>query len=290
MRKYIIIALVIALVAGAAIFLSMRGEEDGANSPAQLLSLGERFLLELDYEQALVQFLRVIEIEPMNERAYLGAAETYIGMGDIDAAIAILEQGLAALPDSAEIINKLNEYGFAANPPNVSDETGKPNEDDNFQFITEISSDEINVTAESLTVKVIDNRSATIIISDIILKDSYMTNLSASGKNATEYRWGVIIYGDNGKYDVSTMTFAYEPGKNDVKAISDMQHSLWVGVESSFHNIGEVEMSYTSDSITWSFTVPDEYPFDFSTVSKYEVQIYNIYDNISTNRVYTPNS
>ena len=74
---------------------------------ADLLDLGEKFLLELDYEQALVQFLKVIEIEPMNPRGYTGAAEAYIGLGDIENVKAILKQGLGALPDNTEIQRKL---------------------------------------------------------------------------------------------------------------------------------------------------------------------------------------
>ena len=70
-------------------------------SSFELLNLGEKFLLEFDYEQAIVQFLAVIEIEPMNARAYLGAAEAYIGLDDTPAAISILTQGLAATDDAA---------------------------------------------------------------------------------------------------------------------------------------------------------------------------------------------
>jgi hypothetical protein len=97
---YIAIGLAIALAIGGVI--SARYAAD-ANDPVKLLALGERFLLELDYEQAIVQFLKVIEIEPMNERAYLGAAEAYMGLGQTAEAIAILERGLAALPESAAI-------------------------------------------------------------------------------------------------------------------------------------------------------------------------------------------
>ena len=60
---------------------------------AELLDLGEKYLLELNYEQALVQFLAVIEIEPMNPRGYTGAAEAYLGLGREEEAVAILRQG-----------------------------------------------------------------------------------------------------------------------------------------------------------------------------------------------------
>jgi|GEM_PF-3481679 len=78
---------------------------------SELLNLGEKFLLELNYEQAVVQFLAVIEVEPMNARAYIGAAEAYIGLGDTQAAIAILQQGLAATDDAeiAALLSRLTE-------------------------------------------------------------------------------------------------------------------------------------------------------------------------------------
>ena len=69
----------------------------------EYLSLGEKYLLELDYEQALVQFLKVIEIDPMNPRGYTGAAEAYMGLGQPDEAVAVLERGLDAIPGDAGI-------------------------------------------------------------------------------------------------------------------------------------------------------------------------------------------
>jgi tetratricopeptide (TPR) repeat protein len=78
-------------------------------SAAELLSLGEKYLLELDYEQAVVQFLNVIEIEPKNPRGYLGAAEVYIALDESDKAFNILRQGLEATDDQsiAEYLSNL---------------------------------------------------------------------------------------------------------------------------------------------------------------------------------------
>jgi tetratricopeptide (TPR) repeat protein len=70
---------------------------------AELLDLGEKYLLELDYEQAIVQFTKLIEIEPKNSRAYTGLAEAYTALGRTDKAIGILEQGLTQLPGNVEI-------------------------------------------------------------------------------------------------------------------------------------------------------------------------------------------
>lgn len=70
-------------------------------SANELLDLGEKYLLEMNYEQAVVQFLKVIKIDPRNPRGYTGAAEAYVGLGQIDEAIEILEQGFRLTEDSS---------------------------------------------------------------------------------------------------------------------------------------------------------------------------------------------
>jgi hypothetical protein len=95
-------------------------------SASELLSLGEKYLLELDYEQAVVQFLNVIEIEPKNPRGYLGAAEAYIELGQTDKAIDVLSKGLSELPDNAEIAALLNDLTVTTPTPEIIYETIPP--------------------------------------------------------------------------------------------------------------------------------------------------------------------
>jgi tetratricopeptide (TPR) repeat protein len=108
-KNRLIISVVVGLAAALIIAsIIVTDSNNAALPPAELLRLGEKYLTELNYEQALVQFLTVIEIEPMNERAYIGAAEAYIGLGQEDKAIAVLERGIAVLPDSAGVIAMLD--------------------------------------------------------------------------------------------------------------------------------------------------------------------------------------
>lgn len=107
MKRYLfllmlMLLLVLSVVVGCA-------EAEKPISVSELLELGEKYLLELNYEQALVQFLNVIEIEPLNPRGYTGAAEAYIGLGDTEKAIEVLLKGLEMLPGNAEIESKLSE-------------------------------------------------------------------------------------------------------------------------------------------------------------------------------------
>ena len=77
---------------------------------AELLSFGEKHLLDMEYEQAIVQFSKLIEIEPKNPQGYIGLAEAYASLGDVAAAADVLEQGLAELPGNAEISELLEKY------------------------------------------------------------------------------------------------------------------------------------------------------------------------------------
>jgi len=104
---YIVIAVAVILLIGGIIAATYSGNPD---SPTRLLSLGEKYLSELNYEQALVQFLKVIEIEPMNPRGYSGAAEAYAGLEEYRNAVDILNKGIEITGDAslAEFLQKMN--------------------------------------------------------------------------------------------------------------------------------------------------------------------------------------
>ena len=78
-------------------------------STTEILNLGEKYLLELNYEEAVVQFTKFIEVEPKNPRGYTGLAEAYVGLGDTDKAVATLKNGLEQLQDNLEIEKMLRK-------------------------------------------------------------------------------------------------------------------------------------------------------------------------------------
>ena len=108
-KKIIIITITaaVAVLAALAVIVIMNissPEPDRPLTAAEMLDLGEKYLLDLNYEQALVQFLGVIEIEPMNPRGYIGAAEAYIGLGNFEGAVVVLRDGFAQLPDEPSFL------------------------------------------------------------------------------------------------------------------------------------------------------------------------------------------
>ena len=89
-------AAVIAVV--AVIVLAAR--ETPEQKVARLLDLGNQYLLDLDYEQAIASYDEVLSIEPQNEKAvegevnaYLAWSEALIAEGDFDLAAEVLQTG-----------------------------------------------------------------------------------------------------------------------------------------------------------------------------------------------------
>ena len=148
-----------------------------------------------------------------------------------------------------------------------------PYGNDNNSFKMDVDIIDSTMDAKYLHIKAIDNRTLTIKLSGISVEDQYTNNLSITEKNAAEYNWGVELYMDNEAYSVGTSTWAFDPGANDIRLTSDMQHSVWRYDGDSWNNIGEAEMSYTSNSITWSFSVPEEYVFDFKTLKRFVASV-----------------
>lgn len=75
------------------------------------LDLGQKYLLDGDYEQAIIEFNKVIEIEPKNVDAYLGLAEAYVAAGDYDSAKMAIQKGIENCGSNnafSEALNSLN--------------------------------------------------------------------------------------------------------------------------------------------------------------------------------------
>ena len=92
-KKKTVIAGEVIIVICFAVFALMSGRNSSENRIEELLDLGNKHLTEQDYEQAVVTYREVIEIDPKCEEAYHGLADAYVEMNDYESAIDILQQG-----------------------------------------------------------------------------------------------------------------------------------------------------------------------------------------------------
>ena len=108
-RNIIILVVVLALVIVGGIIGAVALSSGNAQADiSETLSLAQRYLNEENYEQALIEFDRIIEIAPMNADAYLGKAEALIALGNTEEAKAVLEAAYELTGD-ADILAMLEE-------------------------------------------------------------------------------------------------------------------------------------------------------------------------------------
>ena len=72
----------------------------------ELLDLGNKYIADMDYENAILVFDQVIAIDPKCEDAYLGKAKAQYALEQYEGAIVTLEAGIAIVDDSS----RLEEY------------------------------------------------------------------------------------------------------------------------------------------------------------------------------------
>lgn len=104
------IALVILVAFGVVLTINVRSA-NREKALQEQLDLGNKYLNELDYEQAIVAYEAAIEIDPMSVEAYLGLADTYLNMEDFEKAKEVLQAGYDATGDERikEKITELEE-------------------------------------------------------------------------------------------------------------------------------------------------------------------------------------
>jgi len=95
-------------------------------------------LKEKEYEDALELFLKVIKADSENYKAYVGAADAYLGMKETDEAIDVLEEGYDKTENKKikEKLDELKEARKKANEPPVTDPPPSNDSDRNSGVIT----------------------------------------------------------------------------------------------------------------------------------------------------------
>ena len=113
-KKMIILATIIILLLASIITGAVVSSLVNSQKLQQKLEIGEKYLSEMKYEEAILIFKEVIEIEPRNVQAYLGISEAYMALDEPQEAINWLETGISRIEERREIINKCEELYIKA--------------------------------------------------------------------------------------------------------------------------------------------------------------------------------
>ncbi|MGN0577021.1 MAG: tetratricopeptide repeat protein, partial [Ruminiclostridium sp.] len=116
MKKPVKIAIILSIIAVIIAASAIVGTSIYRSSPNYLLSAAERYLTEMNYEEAIIAFEKYLEIEPRDAEAWLKLADAYYQSGNLDKAIETLEKALTFVEDE-RIRAKLAEYMLEKYPP-----------------------------------------------------------------------------------------------------------------------------------------------------------------------------
>ena len=94
---WVIIAAVVVLIGIAAAVIAVAGSGKERKVTKQL-ELARKYVLEMNYEQAVIAYKTAIKIDPKNVEAYIELADVYVDMGNVDKA----EEVLAAAAENVD--------------------------------------------------------------------------------------------------------------------------------------------------------------------------------------------
>ena len=82
-KRIIYVAIASAIIVIAALAIIFMPKTAAPQTVTEMLSTAQKYLVEMEYERAIAEFNKVIELDPMNADAYLGLAEAYEKLADV---------------------------------------------------------------------------------------------------------------------------------------------------------------------------------------------------------------
>lgn len=95
MKKCVSLLFVFCLLTSSCGTKTTQVTQEAINTPTwqEQYDLGVRYLSEGNYQEAIIAFTAAIEIDPRQSKAYVGLADSYIGLGDYEKALQAIEDG-----------------------------------------------------------------------------------------------------------------------------------------------------------------------------------------------------
>lgn len=120
---------------------------NGKSDIEKRLETANRYLLELDYEQAIAEFEKIIESDPKCAEAYIGLAKAYEGLGDTEKAKEVLKEGYEKTK-SEKIKSESDNRLLGNNDEEITGETYGDKETDEVES-KEVTTEPATTTAEN---------------------------------------------------------------------------------------------------------------------------------------------
>ena len=162
-RKIAIVVLAfIVIVIGSTVSISYANKVKAR----EVVQLGNKYLSEGKYTEAIIEFEKAIKIDKRNVDGYLGAATAYVNIENIEKAEEVLNLAINNVPKESELYMELSDIYFNENKIEESVEVLDKGYD---KTKDEQIKDKLNLIAEQLEIVVEDNFLLTETVSKVML-------------------------------------------------------------------------------------------------------------------------
>ena len=255
----VIVVLIIAVVAGLIIFNST----NASRKVKRKLNLGDKYLTEMDYENAVLSYTDAINIDPKNEDAYLRLYEAYDGLidelvdeGEYDRALDAVDELIEKMEEGVEETDsdkvKEKEKEAEDKKEEIEEEKEDKNKSDEDRNDEEQNSETADWDEEEGDKIIIDDEDGDrIIIDDEDSYDDYLGEITGYVYDSTDQSRianaiidfyigeddyiGSIYTDSKGEFDL-----VYDPGVYNVDVIAD-------GYKIATYDNVEIESGYVDE-------------------------------------------
>ncbi len=142
----VVAALIMALSIGLITYTNM-----SSGQGKKYFDLGQKYLSELNYEQAIAQFTKALEISPDDEAVkealvttYMAWAEDLVNKGDVDGALKVLQQGIDSTGDQRlkDMLSSLQAQNTPVKEPEPAEEEYQLSDEDR-EYLLSIARGEV---------------------------------------------------------------------------------------------------------------------------------------------------
>ncbi len=269
------------------------------------LNLGEKYISELDYDNAILAYENALSINPQSEDAYLGIVKAYEAKADEcmeddpELAVQLLnealskvqngyeESGLDNIKSIIESLKKKIEETEALIEARRFDENLVDEESNETLEENDIEEQKIimayPIEVDKVSIELIRD-TFKVVLETPGIEEKYYCDTSSRNEGEAMYYWSVTF--TDGYYDYSVSTDAWNFGQeNSYMSIQDMDSAMYFkenGTDGGFDRLADPNIEIDGDNMIWTGNintnyekVPVGFSFDDGNISVKSISIFD---------------
>ena len=281
------VVLSIILLVVAAFFISKTVSAYSGYSEVKYqkaLEKGQKYMLEKNYEQAILAFAEAVNIVPKLSEPYMQMAQAYVELKEPEKALDVLQEGLSYV-ETGEATELYDYFVEVAKENNIDREPILWNtEYKTIKVKKSKKGSDTMISGDDLDVEISDDGVIYIYLRDVDLLDEYTLNMTEAGTE--EFMWKLQIDCSLGSFGVYAGNTSDGSGNGNKKSVSEMDNGLIVYTFGKPVVVGETGVYNHGNYLLFGFYTGETIDVSNISVSKCVVTIVDSENHVRAERVY----